>query len=209
MATHAQSAGMDTKDRLLQAASREFAARGYKGASLRQICASAGVTTGALYFFFKNKEDLFRTVVEPVMRPLVEMLDTAAMAYIPSAGEASGEGAGAAAELPGPAREFLEMCLERRDIVKIMTRDRDNPVMELLVSEAASSLAECVWRGIEASGEDESARWDDFVVSWLSDLSVRSVIQVIGSHEDLEEACLHTRVILRFISAGVASLGTR
>lgn len=30
---------------------------------MRSICRKAGVTTGALYFFFENKADLFRTLV--------------------------------------------------------------------------------------------------------------------------------------------------
>ena len=55
---HAES--YDTRRRLLQSAEQEFALQGYDKASLRQICTSAGVTTGALYFFFDNKEDLFK-----------------------------------------------------------------------------------------------------------------------------------------------------
>ena len=39
-------------------------------ASLRNICKEAGVTTGALYFFFKDKEDLFAALVEKPELPL-------------------------------------------------------------------------------------------------------------------------------------------
>lgn len=41
-----------TRERLLESASREFLSNGYQKASLRTICRNAGVTTGALYFFF-------------------------------------------------------------------------------------------------------------------------------------------------------------
>ena len=56
-----------TRENLVRAALQEFATRGYDGSSVRGICAAAGVTTGALYFFFKNKENLFREVIAPVM----------------------------------------------------------------------------------------------------------------------------------------------
>ena len=46
-------------DDLLRAAKEHFLKSGYEKASLRKICASAGVTTGALYFSFANKEALF------------------------------------------------------------------------------------------------------------------------------------------------------
>lgn len=54
---------LDVKQRLIEAGKKEFLAKGYEKASLRKICADAGVTTGAVYFFFQNKQDLFASVV--------------------------------------------------------------------------------------------------------------------------------------------------
>ncbi|MBQ8063661.1 MAG: TetR/AcrR family transcriptional regulator [Clostridia bacterium] len=59
---------------LLEAAKRHFLENGYDKASLRKICASAGVTTGALYFSFKSKEDLFDALVNPTLTKLDEVL---------------------------------------------------------------------------------------------------------------------------------------
>ena len=49
----------ETKERIITAAKNEFAEFGFEGSSLRRICNEAGVTTGAIYFFFKGKSDLF------------------------------------------------------------------------------------------------------------------------------------------------------
>ena len=43
---------LETREKLLKSALAEFSEKGYMKASLRKICADAGVTTGALYFFF-------------------------------------------------------------------------------------------------------------------------------------------------------------
>ena len=48
----------ETKIHLIQCAKKEFMEKGFAGASLRGICQKAGVTTGALYFFFQDKDDL-------------------------------------------------------------------------------------------------------------------------------------------------------
>lgn len=56
-----------TREHLIEAAAEEFLAQGFEKASLRKICERAGVTTGALYFFFENKEALFCQIVEPVL----------------------------------------------------------------------------------------------------------------------------------------------
>jgi TetR/AcrR family transcriptional regulator, transcriptional repressor for nem operon len=58
-----------TRERLLRAASREIYRLGFQSAGLDTILASAGVTKGALYHHFKNKEALGYAVVEEIISP--------------------------------------------------------------------------------------------------------------------------------------------
>ena len=58
-----------TRERLLQAASREIYRSGFQSASLDKILATAGVTKGALYYHFKGKQALGYAVVEEVIAP--------------------------------------------------------------------------------------------------------------------------------------------
>ena len=60
----------ETKNNLLASAKTEFFEKGYMQASLRNICKNAGVTTGAMYFFFEDKEDLFAGCFEMLDREL-------------------------------------------------------------------------------------------------------------------------------------------
>ena len=53
----------NTLEDILRAAKSEFLAHGYQAASLRTIAAKAGATTGALYGYFRNKEELFEALV--------------------------------------------------------------------------------------------------------------------------------------------------
>lgn len=65
----------ETKEQLIQWGRKEFTEKGFAHASLRNICKNAGVTTGALYFFFKNKDDLFASIVEEPLRELNHILN--------------------------------------------------------------------------------------------------------------------------------------
>ena len=65
---------LETREKLLESAMAEFSENGYMKASLRKICADAGVTTGALYFFFKNKNDLFKAIVDEPLKELCRLL---------------------------------------------------------------------------------------------------------------------------------------
>ncbi len=54
----------EAQHRLLGVAGREFAAHGYQGASLNRIIEAAGISKGALYYYFDDKADLFATVAD-------------------------------------------------------------------------------------------------------------------------------------------------
>ena len=64
----------ETMQKIKQAALEEFYEKGYVKASLRTICNRAGVTTGAMYFSFENKEDLFRAILEPLVEIYEKLL---------------------------------------------------------------------------------------------------------------------------------------
>lgn len=65
----------ETKKRLQECAMKEFSEKGYMKASLRNICKEAGVTTGALYFFFEDKEDLFGSLVSEPLQTLNKVIN--------------------------------------------------------------------------------------------------------------------------------------
>lgn len=50
--------------KLLDSALHLFSEKGYEGTSIREIIEGAGVTRPVLYYYFENKEDLFRRLVE-------------------------------------------------------------------------------------------------------------------------------------------------
>ncbi|NMB89913.1 MAG: TetR/AcrR family transcriptional regulator [Chloroflexi bacterium] len=53
-----------TRARILRAASQEFGARGYNGATTRAIAGAAGVSELTLFRHFETKENLFQAVLE-------------------------------------------------------------------------------------------------------------------------------------------------
>lgn len=65
----------ETIDKIKKAAVLEFLDKGYAKASLRTICRMAGVTTGAMYFSFENKEALFRSILEPLIAEYEKLLE--------------------------------------------------------------------------------------------------------------------------------------
>jgi AcrR family transcriptional regulator len=66
-----------TRQALIAAARQLFGEQGYAATSVDEIARQAGVTKGALYHHFRDKDDLFRAVVEDVKREVTDVVGAA------------------------------------------------------------------------------------------------------------------------------------
>ncbi len=67
-----QTLKKEVKERIMNAARTEFGAHGFAKAKMRSIAEKAGVSTGNLYTYFPNKDDLFCTLVKPAVDQITE-----------------------------------------------------------------------------------------------------------------------------------------
>ena len=61
--------------RVMTAMREEFIEKGFENASVRNIAAKAGMSAAGLYRHYKNKEDMFDALMQPLMEELKEWLD--------------------------------------------------------------------------------------------------------------------------------------
>jgi len=65
---------MSKKEKLLQVAARHFSRHGYSGVSLDAIAKEVGITKAAIYYHFKDKNDLYEAVLLFRLEGLVEYI---------------------------------------------------------------------------------------------------------------------------------------
>jgi AcrR family transcriptional regulator len=176
----------ETRKHLLECAGREFLEKGYMKASLRNICKEAGVTTGALYFFFKDKEDLFAALVE---KPLKQLYLTMEEHY--------------AAEMRSETQvvrlEQNDDDLETsREIIRQMYANRDAFLL-LLTKSQGSRFENCLDEIVDISeqqyrrlcdmvtGATGRPRIDDYMTHWMAHIMVDTFMHLF-LHES-EERC--------------------
>lgn len=66
----------DTERLILDAAVKEFSAKGYDGARISSIAAQAGVTHAMLYYYFRTKEKLFERIFKDKIEYILNMVIT-------------------------------------------------------------------------------------------------------------------------------------
>ena len=60
-----------THKNIVDSGIKHFLKYGYERSNLRKICKDAGVTTGAFYRHFEDKEDLFISLVQPLAEDIL------------------------------------------------------------------------------------------------------------------------------------------
>lgn len=78
MPTRRALAKQQTRGKVLAAARRLFSEHGYEGATIRDIAAAAGMSTGAVFANFTDKSDLFREIMATDLNALIEAMREAA-----------------------------------------------------------------------------------------------------------------------------------
>lgn len=192
----------ETRQKLLECAEREFMEKGYTAASLRSICRQAGVTTGALYFFFKDKADLFAALVEEPVNGLYEIM-------------------------MGHYREELEMDFtEVRDIqedtgnvemgvaVVRYIYAHYNAFQLVLTKSQGSGFENYFERFVDATQEHYRrlvdgiwGEWgcdvlDDYTIHWMAHMHMDSFMHLFTHEKSEEEACRHIAQIVRYLVSG-------
>lgn len=64
-----------TKSKILQSAKSEFLEKGFTSASLRTIASNAGLTTGAMYRHFQDKDALFCALVDEAVATTLSVIN--------------------------------------------------------------------------------------------------------------------------------------
>ena len=196
MSRKAQTDSGETKRGLIASATEEFAEYGYEGASLRQICSKAGVTTGALYFFFDSKEDLFNSVVSPLMSEFPSILATWIEHDLSVICDGAGEPTNVE-ELPDGLSELLQ---QYPLVPKIVLSNRDNPVvkkyLDAKVDEIAASIED---RAAMKNGKES----DGFSSRLLATMCVDAFIDILASDDDTRAISRHLSEMSAFVRGGM------
>jgi TetR/AcrR family acrAB operon transcriptional repressor len=76
MARRTKEEALETRSSILDAAERVFHEKGVASASLEEIAVAAQVTRGAIYWHFQDKAELFDAMMQRVVLPVEEMLES-------------------------------------------------------------------------------------------------------------------------------------
>ena len=191
----------DTRTCILQAARDEFLEFGYEGASLRRICAAAGVTTGAIYFFFSGKEELFRTIVAEAAAPNIAFMKAhyeAERAFQTKSPEENKEADLEAADF------LLDSYFQRKRTWDLILRNRQHPVVQTFLDEFVSFSVEHYAQLLALGGLSHPV--DRFALHQFVHMQVDTMFTILAQDFTREEMLEHANTAVKMLRGAFYAL---
>ena len=204
----------ETKKKLLSCAMKEFSEKGYMKASLRNICKEAGVTTGALYFFFKDKEDLFASLVGEPLKKLEKMLIVHFIEEVAASKELKEKSLDLTrAALQAGFKDDMEMA---QNVISFLFENKQ--AFDLLLTRAQGSAYEnlpdhmvdlveghyskmyAAMKGYKSTRN--LTKEDKFIIHWMSHDQIDIFIHILTHCKDEKEAERQLRNMMAYMIGG-------
>ena len=182
----------NSKELIIRAGKQEFLKYGYKGASLRNICKQAGVTTGAFYFQFENKEQL----LDEILRPVITYFS--AMVQKSTREEFEGESSSADGD-----EHMLEMLWNYKEECQILLEGTAGTGYEKVFGELQEGLKQGFLLFFGKYGIREV---DEKLLDVIVRMRVESYLTIIRKEYTLEETKKLARQIGIYCDAGFEAL---
>ena len=190
----------ESRTRILAAARKLFAQRGYEETTMQQVVREAGTSIGNAYFYFENKEGLVKALVEEGLRATWTWMDPIIASVEPGPariavhvyantmtllGSEKDLAAIAMAGMPGVIRHITQVMWERMCVLFTENFPDRDPDEVLIISAAVfganRTAAELYLSGVLKVGPEELAR---SLVAWhlgaldLPEREIRRIIQL-------------------------------
>lgn len=191
----------ETRKKLLDSAKQEFLEKGYMKASLRTICKNAGVTTGALYFFFQDKEDLLKQLVDEPLKGLILRIQShfSEEMDIPSAVVSVQEDS---VDIRA-AKEIVHFMYQNYEIFQILLTKSQGSIYGDITSRFADGIEEHYNRLVEQMSEKFGIRKPDhYMIHWLSHIQIDAFVHLLIHERDEERALRNIEEIVVYLLSG-------
>lgn len=197
-----QNDNRETRKHLLECAKKEFLEKGYMKASLRNICKEAGVTTGALYFFFKDKEDLLAELVEEPLRQLYAVMEEHYAAEMRNEDQVAQLKLADDGDLEA-SREIIRRMYANRDTFLLLLTKSQGSRFETWLEEVVD-ISEQQYRRLcdmvtNATGKP---RIDDYMTHWMAHIMVDTFVHLFLHEIEESVALKHVDALTRYLIRG-------
>ena len=192
----------ETRQKLLACAKKEFMDKGYTGASLRNICRQADVTTGALYFFFRDKADLFAALVDEPINRLYELMTSHYRQELGREKIENPENIEDSMDYHA-AIDIIHYAYQHYDELNlVLTKSNDSGYENIIDRFVAVTEEHYRFLTDQICGQYGHPLLDDYTIHWISHMHIDTFVHMLTHEKSEEAACEHIKLAIRYLFTG-------
>ena len=174
---------------------------GFQGSSLRRICAAAGVTTGALYFFFDGKDDLFEQVLAEATEPFTRLVADHYQQERRSSQRDTEEGGNADFQV---TELVIDLYFSHRETWDILICHLNHPAVQAFLDRFIDDSTQHYRYLLE--GTSPKREIDLFSVHQFVHMQVDTMLTLFSHGFSREEMILHSKTVVRMLRGAFHAL---
>jgi AcrR family transcriptional regulator len=188
--------GIESKKKIIDAAMAVFSTKGYAKANIREIAKAAGISVGGVYLYFRNKEELYKSLINNRMRDIGSRLEITA-----------GSAESATEALSDFLKLHLEHALKHKEFILLHIREHGFTFgvheKRQFFRKQRTLIENIIQRGIK-SGEFRKCNADHMAKMIMG--SLRGIILSMALDDDVH---ITPKMLNEFIFNGLLTAGKR
>lgn len=201
-----ESQSMNTRNKILECAKKEFLQKGFKNSSLRNISKEAGVTTGAVYGYFKDKDSLFVELVKDFMEGLKNLIYKIEGDEAERSMEELFSSRESRAEMVEIHNEYINYIYDNIDAARLIMIHSDGSSVGNYMEELSNFLIRFDGDRLKAINPRHGVYLDEFLIHMLVKFYISSIFELIEHGKQREEALKYVTTLSTFLFAGWAEI---
>ncbi len=191
-----------THENIIKSAKEQFKEKGFREASIRKICKEAGVTNGAFYAHFSSKEDLFCSIVEPVVKDLTDLYEEDENEYLNI--NSSEDVVNAFKNAYISLGKFIDFLFENRETVLLLLECANGTVYENFTDKITEFETDSMKRFFKASEKfiENKENVSDNIIRMGAAFLITTIFDGIKSNLDSSQILHETKLVSDYCAAG-------
>jgi AcrR family transcriptional regulator len=193
----------EVRSRIIEAAVNEFSRRGYEKASMRDISKAAGISVSNTYNYYRNKEELFESIIKPVYETVKDIFRQSLM----QSAQKLLSGGNTLAFIDDIVGKILQMNARQRKLLIILSEKsagtRYEKSKEEMMVLLRMHLAEAV-RQPRGTAQIEASR--SYVLNIIAENYLDGLLKILQDYRDQAWAEANMKTLLTYHLNGIKAL---
>jgi AcrR family transcriptional regulator len=182
-----QTLKKEIRGNILQSALDAFLEKGYRNASMQEIARRSGIVAGNIYNYFRNKEEVFATLIGPVLAEVKKIFGIR-VSDLPMLVSEDGTGIS-----QRKMDEFIRIYRSNRKVFVLLFEKSDSTKFETTKADVIEGLSSAIIRAKNAFTPRLATREQEILVKAFATGYVNGIISILTANldEELKLDALH------------------